>query len=134
MKIFIVPSESPFKVRKMAVYGSLRSFLVPELLSFKILESDWKKRYKKLQVLVESIKIDKICDIMWWTSDSKQSLSMKYRCKYLFKSFETLQSETKRHFTEDVWKIGCHSNDASPRPLQLRWSKTAYDVTISPES
>ena len=41
MKIFIVLSESPSKVRKIAVYRFLISFLVPELLrskDFKITE------------------------------------------------------------------------------------------------
>ena len=32
MKIFIVLSESPLKVRKITVYGFLKSFLVLELL------------------------------------------------------------------------------------------------------
>ena len=36
MKTFIVLSESPLKVRKIAVYRFLISFLVPELLRFKV--------------------------------------------------------------------------------------------------
>ena len=38
MKIFIVLSESPLKVRKIAVYRFLISFLVLELLSSKDLK------------------------------------------------------------------------------------------------
>ena len=40
MKIFVVLSESPLKVRKMVVYRFLISFLVPELLGFKELKND----------------------------------------------------------------------------------------------
>ena len=42
MKIFILLSESPLKVRKIAVYRFLISFLVPELLRSKNL-----KNYRK---------------------------------------------------------------------------------------
>ena len=42
MKIFIDLSESPLKVRKIAVYHSLISFLVPKLLKFKDLKNDQK--------------------------------------------------------------------------------------------
>ena len=40
MKIFIVLSESPLKVRKIVVYRFLISFLAPELLRFKDLKKD----------------------------------------------------------------------------------------------
>ena len=43
MNIFIALSESPLKVRKIAVYRFLISFLVPELLRFKDL-----KNYRKI--------------------------------------------------------------------------------------
>ena len=43
MKIFIVLQESPLKVRKIAVYRFLISFLVPELLRSKHL-----KNYQKM--------------------------------------------------------------------------------------
>ena len=43
MKIFIVLSESPLKVRKITVYRFLISFLVSELLRFKDL-----KNYRKI--------------------------------------------------------------------------------------
>ena len=39
MKIFIVLSESPLKVRNITVYRFLISFLVPELLRFKDLKT-----------------------------------------------------------------------------------------------
>ena len=39
MKIFIVLSENPLKVRKVAVYGFLISFLVLELLRSKDLKN-----------------------------------------------------------------------------------------------
>ena len=42
MKLFILSSESPLKVRKIAVYRFLISFLVIELLRFKDL-----KNYRK---------------------------------------------------------------------------------------
>ena len=51
MKIFIVLSESPSKVLKIAVYRFLISFLVPELLLFKDLWNDLKKWYEKCAVL-----------------------------------------------------------------------------------
>ena len=64
MKIFIVLSESPLKVRKVAVYRFLISFLVPELLRFKDLKKDRKTGTKNAQSWINSIKIDKICDVM----------------------------------------------------------------------
>ena len=42
MKIFIVLSESPLKVKKIAVYCFLISFIVPELSRFKDLKNDQK--------------------------------------------------------------------------------------------
>ena len=51
MKIFIVLSESPLKVRMIAVYRFLMSFLVPELLRFKDLKNDRKTWYEKCAVL-----------------------------------------------------------------------------------
>ena len=51
MKIFIVLSESPLKVRKIAVYRFLISFLVPELLRFKDLKKKPKNWYEKCAVL-----------------------------------------------------------------------------------
>ena len=45
-KIFIVLSESPSKVRKIAVYRFLISYLVTELLRFKDLKNDRKNRTK----------------------------------------------------------------------------------------
>ena len=50
MKIFIVLCESPLKILKIAVYGFLISFLVPELLMFKDLQNDPKKWYEKCAV------------------------------------------------------------------------------------
>ena len=46
MKLFIVLSESPLKVRKITVYRFLISFLVPELLNFKNLKN-YRKNGKK---------------------------------------------------------------------------------------
>ena len=59
MKIFIVLSESPLKVRKIAVYRFLISFLVPELLRFKDLKKDRKNGTKNARSWIKSIKIDK---------------------------------------------------------------------------
>ena len=76
MKIFTVLSESPLKVRKIAVYRFLISFLVPELSRFKDLKNDRKIGTKNTRFWIESIKIDKICDVIWWTSDAKQLLNI----------------------------------------------------------
>ena len=104
MKIFIVLSESPLKVRKIAVYRLLISFLVPELLRFKDLKKDRKNGTKNARSWIKSIKIDKICDVMWWTSDSKLSLNIVCLSKYLSKSFETLKAETTRHYAKHFWE------------------------------
>ena len=64
MKIFVVLSESPLKIRKIAVYLFLISFLVPELSRFKDLKNDRKNGTKNAQSRIKSIKIDKICDVM----------------------------------------------------------------------
>ena len=64
MKIFIALSESPLKVRKIAVYRFLISFLVPELLRFKDLKNYQKIGTKNARSWIKSIKIDKICDVM----------------------------------------------------------------------
>ena len=50
MKIFIVLSESPLKVRKIDVYRFLISFLVLELLRFKDLKTT-KKMVRKMRGL-----------------------------------------------------------------------------------
>ena len=68
MKNFIALSESPLKVRKIAVYLFLISFLVPELLRFKPFFENL-KNYQKIgtknaRSWIKSIKIDKICDAM----------------------------------------------------------------------
>ena len=55
MKIFIVLSESPLKVRKVAVYCFLISFQAPELLRFKNLKSDRKNGTKKCGGLGDKI-------------------------------------------------------------------------------
>ena len=62
--------ESPLKILKIAIYRSLISFLVPELLMFKDLQNGLKNGMKNARSGIKSIKIDKICDFMWWTSDS----------------------------------------------------------------
>ena len=64
MKIFIALSESPLKVRKIAVYHFLISFLVPELLRLKDLKNYQKIGMKKAWSWIKSIRIDKICDVM----------------------------------------------------------------------
>ena len=51
MKIFILLSESPLKIRKIAVYRFLISFLVLELLRSKDLKNYRKKWYEKCAVL-----------------------------------------------------------------------------------
>ena len=65
MKIFIALSESPLNARKIAFYRFLISFLVPELLRFKDLKNDRKNCTKNARSWIKSIKIDKICDVMW---------------------------------------------------------------------
>ena len=64
MKIFIVLSESPLKVRKIAVYRFLISFLVPELLRFKDLKKDRKNGTKNARSWIKSklIKSMTSCD------------------------------------------------------------------------
>ena len=64
MKIFIVLSESPLKVRKIAVYRFLISFLVPELLRFKDLKEDRKNGTKNARSWIKSklIKSVALCD------------------------------------------------------------------------
>ena len=64
MNIFIALSESPLKVRKIAVYRVLILFLVPELLRFKDLKNNQKIGTKNAGSWIKSIKIDKICDVM----------------------------------------------------------------------
>ena len=64
MKIFIVTSESPLKVRKIAVYRFIISFLFPELSRFKDLKNDRKNGAKIVRSWLKSIKIDKICDVI----------------------------------------------------------------------
>ena len=49
MKIFIVFSESPLKVRKITVYRFLISFLVPELLKFEDLKTTEKNGTKNVR-------------------------------------------------------------------------------------
>ena len=66
---------------------------------------------------LKSIKIDKICDVISWTSSSKQSLNMLFLGKYFFKSFESLVAETARHYAKIFEKIGCHCNNVGARPL-----------------
>ena len=64
MKIFIVLSESPLKVKRIAVSRFLISFLVPELLRFKDLKNNQNNGTKNARSRIKSIKIDKICDVM----------------------------------------------------------------------
>ena len=94
----------PFKIRKTALYRFLIPLLVQELLRFK----DLKTIEIMVQVTawswVKSIKIDKICDVISWTSSSKQSLNMLFYSKYFFKLFERLAAETARHYAECLWK------------------------------
>ena len=61
---FIFLSESSLKVRKIAIYRFLISFLVPELLRLKDLKNDQKNGTKNARSWIKSIKIDKICDVM----------------------------------------------------------------------
>ena len=94
MTIFIVLSESPLKVRKIALYHFLISFLVLELLRSKDLKNYPKNGTKNARSWIKSIKINKICDVMWWTSDSKQSFIILCFRKYLSESIETLKVKT----------------------------------------
>ena len=104
MKIFIVVSESPLNARKIALYRFLISFLVPELLRFKDLKNNWKNGTKNVRSRIKSIKIHKICDVMWLTSDSKQSFDTLCLGRYLSESFETLKVETTRYYAKHLWK------------------------------
>ena len=51
MKVFIVLSESPLKVRKIAIYRFLISFLAPELLRSKKLWKTTEKMVRKMRGL-----------------------------------------------------------------------------------
>ena len=88
--------------RSQKDYRFLISFLVPELLRFKNLKNYRKNGAKNARSWIKSIRIDKICDVMWWTSDSKQSLIILCIGKYLSKSFETLKAETARYYAKDL--------------------------------
>ena len=69
---------------------------------FTDLQNDLKNGTKNVRSWIKSIKIDKICDIMQWTSDSKQSLIILCLGEYLSKSFETLKVETTRYRAKDL--------------------------------
>ena len=102
MKIFILLSESPLKVRKIAVYRFLISFLVLELLRSKDFKNYRKNGTKNARSWIKSIKIDKICDVMWWTSDSKQSLIILYLSKYLSKGGFPVMAEITRILAANI--------------------------------
>ena len=59
MKIFIVLPKSSLKVRKIAIYRFLISFLVTELSTFKDLKNHRKNGVKNARSWIRSIKIDK---------------------------------------------------------------------------
>ena len=59
MKILIVLSESPLKIRKIAVYRFLISFLVPELSWSKYLENDQKNGRKNARSWIHQSKLIK---------------------------------------------------------------------------
>ena len=50
----------------------------------------------------KSIKIDKLFDVMPWAPVSEQSSNILCLCKYLSKSFETLETETTKHYAKDL--------------------------------
>ena len=104
MNIFIVLSWKYSKVRKIVVYYSLISFLVLELLRSKDLKITDKRGTKNARSWINSFKIDKICDVMWWTSDPRQSLIILCLGKCLSESFETLKVNTTRHYPNDIFK------------------------------
>ena len=112
MKMFIVLSESPLKARTIAVYHFLISLLVLELLRSKI----WKTTKQMVRKI--RIKIDIIYGIVWWTSDSKQSLNILCLGKYMSESLETLKAKTTRHYSEDIWKNWLY--------LRLIWKNWLY--------
>ena len=60
------------------------------------------KWYENARSWKKSIKIDKICDVILWTSDSKQSLNTLCLGMYFSKSFENLGTETTRHHAKDL--------------------------------
>ena len=82
MKIFIVLSESPLKVRKIAVYCFLISFLVPELLRCQDLKSARKNGTKNARSWMRSIKIEKIRDGSY-KAETKGILQMIFLKKHL---------------------------------------------------
>ena len=44
----------------------------------------------------KSFKIDKICDVMWWTSDSSGFINLLKLSKYLLESTKTMHIESPR--------------------------------------
>ena len=101
---FYYPIWKSLNARKIALYHFLILFLVPELLRLKDLNINQQNGKKNVRSWIKSIKIDKICDIMWWKSDSKQSSNTLCLSKYLSKSFGTLKAETIRHYAKHLWK------------------------------
>ena len=67
---------SPLQIRKIAVFRFLISLLVPVLLKVKDLKNDQKMIQRTARFLIKTIKIDSICDVMSWTSGSKQYLNL----------------------------------------------------------
>ena len=57
------------------------------------------------EVWLKSIKIDKICDIMWWTSGSSGFINVLQLSKYLSESSKTLYIENPRRCATGNGKI-----------------------------
>ena len=53
-------------------------------------------------VLDKTVKVDGTCDVMSWTVGSKESMNVLCVVKYLSKSFETLETQSRRHCA-NIW-------------------------------
>ena len=62
-----------------------------------------KRGTKNARSWINSFKIDK-CDVMWWTSDPRQSLIILCLGKCLSYSFQSLKMKTTRHYPNDILK------------------------------
>ena len=80
---------------------------------------------KNARSWIKSIKIDKICDVMWWTSDSKPILNYTMSLQILVWIIWNFNGGNYKTLCKrSLKKIGCHSDDVGPRPLQwISWNE-----------
>ena len=77
VKILIVLSESPLKISKIAVNRFLISLSSSKAVKVKRIAKQSKKNgTTDCAVMVKSTKIDRICDVMSWTSGSEFKFTM----------------------------------------------------------